>query len=121
MRLKNFFEFPTEQHIGQTEHFFLMYDDYPVSPGHILIISKEQHTDYFKLSADEKADLDNAILLAKRFIEDIHSPDGYNIGMNCGDAAGQTVFHFHCHVIPRFAGEDSSGGVRHCVEGKGYY
>lgn len=65
MRLKNFFEFPVEQHIGQTEHFFLMYDGYPVSPGHILIISKELRTDYFMLSADEKADLDNAILLAK--------------------------------------------------------
>lgn len=123
MSIKNFFEIPSEQHIGQTEHFFLMYDGYPVSPGHILIISKEPRTDYFKLSADEKADLNNAILLAKRFIEDIHSPDGYNIGMNCGEAAGQTVFHFHCHVIPRYAGDmdDPRGGVRHCVEGKGYY
>jgi diadenosine tetraphosphate (Ap4A) HIT family hydrolase len=123
MRLENFYDFPVEQHIGQTEHFFLMYDGYPVSPGHILIISKELRTDYFKLSADERADLDNAILLAKRFIDDIRTPDGYNIGMNCGVAAGQTVFHFHCHVIPRYAGDmdDPSGGVRHCVEGKGYY
>lgn len=123
MSIKNFFEIDPERHIGQTEHFFLMYDGYPVSPMHILIISKEMRTDYFKLSADEKADLDNAILLAKQLIEANYPPDGYNIGMNCGEAAGQTVFHFHCHVIPRYAGDmdDPRGGVRHCVNGKGYY
>ena len=52
-----------------------------------------------------------------------YKPDGYNIGMNCGEVAGQTVFHFHCHVMPRYAGDmdDPRGGVRHCVEGKGDY
>jgi len=53
----------------------------------------------------------------------VHQPDGYNIGMNCGSAAGQTVMHFHCHVIPRYKGDmaDPRGGVRHVVAGKGYY
>lgn len=79
--------------------------------------------DYFALNDIEKADLDNAIQLAKLLIEQEYTPDGYNIGMNCGVAAGQTVFHFHCHLIPRYIGDmdDPSGGVRHCIEGKGRY
>lgn len=61
--------------------------------------------------------------IAKNLIEKDHKPDGYNIGMNCGETAGQTVFHFHCHIIPRYKGdmENPRGGVRHCVSGKGNY
>lgn len=121
--IKTFFEIPTDRDIGQTEHFFLIYDGFAVSPGHILIISKNLRHDYFELTLEETADLDNAIQLARQLIEKNHTPDGYNIGMNCGQAAGQTVFHFHCHVIPRYKGDmdDPIGGVRHCVEGKGKY
>jgi diadenosine tetraphosphate (Ap4A) HIT family hydrolase len=88
-----------------------------------LIISKRLTDDYFSLAIEEKQDLIHAIQLAKSSIEENYSPDGYNIGMNCGEAAGQTVFHFHCHVIPRYTGdmEDSRGGIRHCLKGKGYY
>ena len=52
-----------------------------------------------------------------------YNPDGDNIGMKCGEVAGQSIMHFHCHIIPRFKGdmENPKGGVRHCVEGKGYY
>ena len=59
----------------------------------------------------------------RTWIEENYSPEGYNIGMNCGRQAGQTVMHFHCHVIPRYAGDmdDPSGGIRHCVDGKGRY
>lgn len=123
MGIRNFYELPKELQIGETECFFLIRDGFPVSPGHTLIISKELREDYFALNAIEKADLDNAIQLAKELIEREYTPDGYNIGMNCGVAAGQTVFHFHCHVMPRYIGDmdDPSGGVRHCVEGKGRY
>lgn len=123
MKIRNFLDIRTDRHIGQTSHFFLIYDGYPVSRGHILIISKTLRSDYFELSIDEKTDLGTAILLAKKIIEENHTPDGFNIGMNCGEAAGQTVFHFHCHVIPRYIGdmEDPRGGVRHCIQGKGYY
>lgn len=104
-------------------HFFLIKDNYPVSPGHILIISKEEKFDYFALSLEEHTELHSLIIRAKEIIEKTHNPDGYNIGMNCGEAAGQTVMHFHCHVIPRYIGdmENPRGGIRHCVEGKGYY
>lgn len=123
MSIKTFFELPKDIHIGETEHFFLIRDGFPVNPGHTMIISKELRQDYFELTPDEKADLDNAILLAKTIIEKEYSPDGYNIGMNCGETAGQTVFHFHCHLIPRYSGdmENPRGGVRHVIPSKGSY
>jgi len=60
---------------------------------------------------------------SKKIIEEKYKPDGYNIGMNCGRSAGQTVMQFHCHLIPRYNGDvpDPRGGVRHSVIGKGYY
>lgn len=121
--IKNFLELPTDKQIAETQHFFLIRDGFPVSPGHTLIISKELRVDYFELSPDEKADLDNAIGLAKSLVETEFTPDGYNIGMNCGESAGQTVFHFHCHLIPRYDGdmENPRGGVRHVIPSKGNY
>ena len=123
MGIQNFLELPRDKWIGETDHYFLFPDGFAVSPGHTLIVAKELRDDYFSLTPDEKSDLDNAIQLAKELIEKDHRPDGYNIGVNCGEAAGQTVFHFHCHVIPRYVGDmdDPRGGVRHCVEGKGRY
>lgn len=123
MSINNFLELPLDKHIGQTEHFFLIRDGFPVSPGHTLIISKQLRKDYFELTQVQKIDLDNAILLAKSLIEAESTPDGYNIGMNCGETAGQTVFHFHCHLIPRFAGDmdNPRGGVRHVIPNKGGY
>ena len=63
------------------------------------------------------------VLGAKNIIKSKFSPDGYNIGMNCGETSGQTVMHFHCHVIPRYKGDmdNPRGGIRHCIYGKGYY
>ena len=105
------------------ENFFIIEDGFPVSPGHLLIISNELKEDYFSLSEAEKNDLPTMIQKAKELIEKNHKPDGYNIGMNCGESAGQTVMHFHCHVIPRYIGdmENPRGGVRHCIPEKGRY
>ena len=70
--------------------------------------------DYFDLNDGEKSDLNHMIEVAKNIIEKDFQPTGYNIGMNCGEVAGQTVMHFHCPVIPRYKGdmEDPRGGVR---------
>ena len=78
---------------------------------------------FFDLSIAKRHELTSAIEDVKQFIETSHSPDGYNIGMNCGETAGQTVMHFHCHVIPRCEGdmENPRGGVRHSISGKGDY
>lgn len=112
-----------EKVIASTKHYHLILDNFPVNKGHLLIISKDLKKEFFDLTKEEKADLHVAINLAKEIIEQNLSPDGYNIGMNCGKYAGQTVFHFHCHLIPRYKGDmdDPRGGVRHCVAGKGYY
>ena len=107
----------------QNSCFFIIKDSYPVSPGHLLIISKRPVIDFFQLNPSEQQNLSASIVAAKQIIEQTQQPDGYNIGMNCGAAAGQTVLHFHCHVIPRYSGDmpNPRGGVRHCVAGKGDY
>lgn len=110
-------------YLYDTLHFFVIKDKYPVSPGHSLIISKKPKVDFFELDMDERIELMDVLEVTKAKIEERYKPDGYNIGMNCGAAAGQTIWHFHCHIIPRFIGDmkDPRGGVRHCVEGKGHY
>lgn len=112
-----------ENYLYEGNNFFLIRDIYPVSPGHTLIISKELKADYFALSEVEQEELNTYILKAKELIEKEYSPEGYNIGMNCGKVAGQTVMHFHCHIIPRYNGDmkNPMGGIRHCITGKGYY
>lgn len=118
-----FSDIPNEKVLYQSKYFFIIEDGFPVSPGHLLIISNQQKRDYFELDKNEKNELPMLIDKAKKVIEEKYSPDGYNIGINCGEAAGQTVMHFHCHVIPRYEGDmdEPRGGVRHCVFGKGYY
>jgi diadenosine tetraphosphate (Ap4A) HIT family hydrolase len=118
-----FLHIPEERVIYRDEMFFIIRDKYPVSKGHSLIISNQLRSDYFNLTQKEKTHLVHVIDICKKLIDDEYSPDGYNIGMNCGEIAGQTVMHFHCHLIPRYKGDmsDPRGGIRHCVEGKGYY
>ena len=112
-----------ERTLFETEHFFVIEDGYPVSPGHLLVISKEVKPDFFALSETERLELPSVILLAKAWVEERHDPDGFNVGMNCGEAAGQTVMHFHCHVIPRYSGDMANprGGVRGVIPAKQAY
>lgn len=118
-----FLQIPKECYLFESDKFFIIEDRFPVSPGHCLIISKELRRDYFYLTDEEKSALPLLISAARRIIEEKFKPDGYNIGMNCGPSAGQTVMHFHCHVIPRYNGDmdNPRGGIRHAVAGKGYY
>lgn len=118
-----FAKIPIDKWLLASDYFFVVFDQYPVSYGHSLIISKELRTDFFELTKSEREDLLRTIDGVKAMLDLTCRPDGYNIGMNCGEVAGQTVMHFHCHVIPRYAGDmaNPAGGVRHCVEGKGYY
>ncbi|MDW5288888.1 HIT family protein [Formosa sp. PL04] len=121
--MKNFLDIPESAIIFKNEYFFIIRDSYPVSPGHLLIISNELKLDYFALSPDEKNNLSSVLEIAKGIIEKEFSPDGYNIGMNCGETAGQTIFHFHCHLIPRYQGDigNPRGGVRGVITSKMKY
>jgi diadenosine tetraphosphate (Ap4A) HIT family hydrolase len=121
--MRDFLSIPAAKILYRNDHFFIIEDGFPVSPGHLLIISNILRPDYFSLKEEEKHGLINTIEIAKSLILDKYKPDGFNIGMNCGEAAGQTVFHFHCHVIPRYSGdmENPRGGVRYCISVKGNY
>jgi superfamily II DNA or RNA helicase/HKD family nuclease/diadenosine tetraphosphate (Ap4A) HIT family hydrolase len=100
-----------------------IWDAFPVSPGHVLLIPRRHVPDWFEATDDERRELLTATAIAKAEIEARHRPEGYNIGINVGQAAGQTVFHLHLHVIPRYPGdvEDPRGGVRHVLPARANY
>lgn len=89
-------------------------DKYPVNPGHLLIIPKRHVADFFLITEAEKVALLSLLDVAKRHLDDKHAPAGYNVGINVGEAAGQTIPHVHLHLIPRYHGdtENPRGGVR---------
>jgi diadenosine tetraphosphate (Ap4A) HIT family hydrolase len=98
-------------------------DAYPVSPGHALIIPNRHVNSLFELASEEREDLFQALKRAKDLLLSELRPDGFNIGINDGIAAGQTVFHLHVHMIPRYRGdsEDPRGGVRWIFPDKAKY
>lgn len=121
--MKDFTKIPIKDIIYKDSFFFIIKDRFPVNKGHLLIISNKVKKDYFDLSDEEKLHFPKVIEIAKNIILNENQPDGFNIGMNCGEFAGQTIFHFHCHIIPRYKGdmENPRGGVRHVIPSKGYY
>ncbi len=98
-------------------------DGFPVSPGHTLIIPKRHVATLFEATESELQALLKALHRAKTILDEMHHPDGYNIGINHGEAGGQTVFHLHIHLIPRYEGdrEDPKGGVRWVLPEKARY
>ncbi|HEY3352047.1 MAG TPA: HIT family protein [Polyangia bacterium] len=98
-------------------------DGFPVNPGHTLIIPRRHVPGWFELSDDEQAAVWRLVPEIARLLEERHHPAGFNIGINCGRAAGQTVDHVHLHVIPRFTGDvdDPRGGVRWVIPARARY
>lgn len=118
-----FCSLPANRIILEAELAVSFWDGYPVSPGHALIVPRRHVETWFDLSAEEQAAMTAAIDEVRARIEKEHSPDAYNIGINSGRAAGQTVPHVHVHVIPRYEGDvdDPRGGVRCVVPAKANY
>lgn len=89
-------------------------DAFPVSPGHTLVVPRRHEADFFALTAEEQAAVWELAAVVVGELARSHQPDGFNVGLNAGVAAGQTVRHAHVHVIPRYVGdiEDPRGGVR---------
>ena len=109
--------------IAETNDAIAFYDGFPVSPGHILVIPRRHCSDFFQLSPSEQnACLELLNECQKQLISE-RNPDGFNIGINVGTAAGQTIFHAHLHLIPRYAGdvENPRGGVRGVIPAKKDY
>ena len=98
-------------------------DRYPVTPGHLLVVPKRHSANWFELTDRERQAINELLLLAHDWLIERYQPAGFNIGMNCGVAAGQTVFHTHCHLIPRYEGDcdDPRGGVRAVIPDKQRY
>lgn len=105
------------------DNCYVLEDAYPVSKGHLLIIPKEHVLDWFSASKPLQLELLDALSEMKQYLEDKHQPDGYNIGMNCGNAAGQSIMHLHIHLIPRYQGDSQNpkGGVRGVIPSKQSY
>jgi diadenosine tetraphosphate (Ap4A) HIT family hydrolase len=98
-------------------------DSYPASPGHTVVIPRRHVASFFDLTPEEVDACMGLIKEEKIHIDEEFNPDGYNIGVNVGPAAGQSIFHVHIHIIPRYKGdvENPQGGVRHVIPKKGHY
>lgn len=114
---------PEREIIAENESAIAVFDSFPVSPGHALVLPRRHVAMIWDL---EEVEYDHCFrlvreirpILAARF-----SPDGFNIGANCGEAGGQSVWHAHIHVIPRYTGDVANprGGVRHVIPLKADY
>ena len=107
----------------ENEHSIAVFDGFPISIGHTLIIPRRHCQSYFDLTQDEIYSSIRLLNTAKKSIDLASSPLGYNIGINDGPAAGQTVPHCHIHLIPRYAGDrdDPRGGIRWILPDKAKY
>jgi len=105
---------PSDDIIVKNDLCYARWDRFPVSKGHLLVIPFRHTQDYFSLSDEERHAMLLLIDECKKVVEENFKPAGYNIGFNVGEAAGQTVMHCHCHVIPRYSGDvkDARGGIR---------
>ena len=114
---------PKERIFHEGELVLGLWDGFPVSPGHALLVPRRHVAGWFEASEAERRELTDAIAFARAAIAERHRPDGFNVGMNLGAAAGQTVPHLHLHVIPRYEGDvdDPRGGVRWVVPGTAAY
>lgn len=114
---------PGREIIAENASAIAVYDRFPVSPGHALIIPRRHAVTVWDLTDEEYADCFQLARTIKPILEQRHSPDGFNIGANCGEAAGQSVWHAHIHVIPRYKGDtpNPKGGVRHVIPMKAKY
>lgn len=103
--------------------FYSRKDNYPVSKGHAEIVPKRHVESFFELTKKEVAQMYDLIRKTKEVIDQKYHPDGYNIGINEGEAAGRTIHHLHIHIIPRYKGDvkNPRGGVRHIIPEKGNY
>jgi diadenosine tetraphosphate (Ap4A) HIT family hydrolase len=118
-----FCSLPAERFVLESVHAVVIRDAFPVSPGHTLVIPRRHVASFFEITDAERVDLMSLLVAARDGLEREFHPAGYNVGINDGAAAGQTVPHLHVHLIPRFAGdrEDPRGGVRWVLPDKAVY
>lgn len=109
-----------EEILDQTDGAAAFLDAFPVNEGHALVVPKRHVETFFELSLEEVADMNKLVFSVKEILDRKFNPDGYNVGVNVGKAAGQTIFHVHIHIIPRYLGDvaDPRGGIRKIKKSK---
>jgi diadenosine tetraphosphate (Ap4A) HIT family hydrolase len=114
---------PVERILRSAGEALVIRDAFPVSPGHTLVIPRRHVESFFELTAVERACMLELLGQAKAELDESCRPDGFNVGINDGAAAGQTVPHLHLHLIPRYVGDapDPRGGVRWVLPAKAKY
>lgn len=112
-----------ERILIEEKHFFSVYDGFPISEGHALVIANRHIGSLFETSSEERESFFNVLEETKRILDAKFNPNAYNIGINDGQFAGQTVPHLHVHLIPRYEGDvkDPRGGVRWLFPDKADY
>ena len=114
-----------ERVLAEDDLFVVAKDKYPVSPGHTLVIVRRVAARFAELTTDEKARLATWVDWCVDHLEHTldPKPDGFNIGLNDGVAAGQTIAQIHVHIIPRYNGDvaDPRGGIRQVIPEKAPY
>jgi len=105
-----------ESVLAENELAYARFDSHSLSAGHVLVVPKRHLADFFDMTPKEQAAVVELLAKARQLIHAKHTPDGYNIGVNVGKAAGQSRMHVHVHLIPRYHGDvaDPKGGIR-CV------
>jgi diadenosine tetraphosphate (Ap4A) HIT family hydrolase len=107
----------------ENELAFAFYDGFPVTLGHALVVPKRHVASFFEITGEEQSALFDLVGRVRELLLAERAPDAFNIGINDGVAAGQTVLHLHIHLIPRYAGDtdDPRGGVRWIMPVKAPY
>jgi diadenosine tetraphosphate (Ap4A) HIT family hydrolase len=123
MKMSIFSSIPADSKIASNDLAFAIRDKYPVTDGHSLVIPNREFATWWEATPDERTALFSLVDEVRDELLAAFSPDGFNIGINSGEAAGQTVDRLHIHVIPRYRGdvEDPTGGVRHVIPDKANY
>jgi diadenosine tetraphosphate (Ap4A) HIT family hydrolase len=102
----------------ENELAYVRFDNRALAPGHVLVVPRRHAADFFELTPPEQGALLELLNKAHALVLEKYAPDGFNIGVNVGEAAGQSRMHVHVHLIPRYAGDlrDPAGGVRRVLE-----
>jgi diadenosine tetraphosphate (Ap4A) HIT family hydrolase len=118
-----FLAIPESDWVAANNLAFAIRDRFPASPGHTLVIPRRLIANWDAATPAEREAILALVDQVKHALGESHRPDGFNLGINEGVAAGQTVFHLHFHVIPRYVGDvpDPRGGIRHAVMGRGHW
>ena len=116
-------KFRSQKPVFENDLVYSCYDEFPVSKGHMLFIAKRHVKTFFDMTEKEQQSMFELVNQAKKYLDKKYNPDGYNIGFNCGEAAGQSIMHVHLHLIPRYIGDTKNprGGVRGVISSKQNY